>query len=121
MSENTTALRGIADRVQAATGEDDEVQFILYELVPLFDLSTSEAGTIRLFTSACAYHDAALALMEAVLPGWLWTKKWSERNVVALIRPNQGPVVRGFEGEAATVPLAIILALLTALINAEQP
>lgn len=59
--------------------------------------------------------DEVLALVESKLPGWTWCKKFPSLNTVALCRPNQGLVIRGIEGRGATVSLALLAALLTAL------
>jgi hypothetical protein len=64
--------------------------------------------------------DAALALVARVLPGWAWLKK-SER-VITLYRPltEEEDATKAwathYDADGATIPIAILAALLTALI-----
>lgn len=60
--------------------------------------------------------DAALALVERMLPGWEYVLNVRDRGISAnLIWPDQSPVVRAKVGRAATLPLAILAALLEAI------
>lgn len=69
--------------------------------------------------------DAALALVERMLSGWAWsfcadhcnldTHAWI--NVRAAVHPQDGTSSDGFDGFGATMPLAILSALITALLS----
>ncbi len=69
--------------------------------------------------------DAALALVERVLPGWQWTvntdrsktRFWSDMHRVVA----KGDFETVWSGRAPTAPLAIISALLSALIAGSKP
>jgi hypothetical protein len=74
--------------------------------------------------------DAALALVEKLLPGWHWTVTSDKREGVAgawiwLERrfpedtAEDIPMLRNYEAEAPTAPLAILIALFTALQSKE--
>jgi hypothetical protein len=74
--------------------------------------------------------DAALALVERVLPGWRWTVTsvgddkeipkawlWLERLWAA---PEEPSLLRNYEAEAPISPLAILKSLFAALIAQEE-
>lgn len=68
--------------------------------------------------------DAALALVERVLPGWEWLKK--SPKVITLYRPltEQEDTAKAWakhiDGTGATIPLAILSALLRALTSNQE-
>lgn len=68
--------------------------------------------------------DAALSLVERVLPGWEWLKK--SPRVISLYRPladeedARKEWAKHHDGTGATIPLAILAALLSALITQEN-
>jgi hypothetical protein len=109
------ALVPLLERVKAATGPDRALEC---DLVEAF-ISASEAGAHFNFDLAAyrytASIDAALALVERVLPGW-------QVNVSAF--GNVAEASLGGRGvyppiQAPTPPLAILVALLTAIISKE--
>ena len=128
-------LELLLERVKAASGPDRELDLALGALWsdPPFNLSVNQqrGGKPPVFKFTASI-DAALALVERVLPGWFWraghvpNQKWDGReyrdNWAHLSRTDASNCDRGDEatGWAATPALAILAALLTALIAQKE-
>ena len=109
MTNTLTTLQSLRDRVANATGPDREIDSAIWE-----DLYHYE-GPCHYWTASI---DTALAWMGRVLPGWSWGCDPS--GFVRLWKRDgsswrEGPGVLG-----PTLPLAIILATLDALIAKEK-
>lgn len=135
-----TDLAKLIERVEAAHGPDAELDEALTAFVvgaervddATFDHkhgytrdgSWVSIGPIQPITAS---HDAALALKEALLPGWYWRAGWGSvgewvngrrmQGWCHLNRVHPDHCNREDEatGRAATPPLAIVLATLKAL------
>lgn len=123
-------------RVQKATGPDREIDG---DIAEMFDAAPSHlprvTGVGRSWLWAefvepdswetwgapeyTASIDAALALVERVLPGWKWQINKGEG--CGLILPGSTITTRVHWGKGANTPLAILAALLTALQPPEAP
>lgn len=68
------------------------------------------------FVDARAYTDAALALVERVLPGWDYGLDRDQGQFFAVLSPEGATMAKGFQSEGRTITLAILTALLKALI-----
>lgn len=106
-------LKRMLDEVLAASDHDDSLSLVLYSMASDMDLSTAEAGTIRLRLAGGSVLDAARALTEALFPdGWLDLAATKGRASAKLC----------FEGNRAywsdnhpTLATAILVALLRCL------
>lgn len=115
-------IDALLERVKAATGPDRNLDAMLHH----WALSGVGTGYYADSPSYTASIDAALALTERVLPGREWLKK--SPKVISVYRPlteqeDAAKVwAKHYDGTGATIPLAILAAALTALINrgAEQ-
>ncbi len=134
----TSAASGVADllaRVEAATGPDRELDrlIVLATIIPEGPGVVREPwgdGSYTIYdngrkmgrVTADEYTkslDAALALVERVRPGWTWQLWWDARRMAVLIAPgHKSPPY--FKATAATPPLALIAALLSATLDAGQ-
>jgi hypothetical protein len=134
MPATTEELRALLDRVQKATGPDRELDKELLWVLGRYSWrgmnywnDTGEMWPSRLSVFFTASIDAAVALVERVLPGWSHahiTQKthtnigYVHNNETAFTglaaRPN--PKRQWFECRAPTPPLAILAAMLSALI-----
>lgn len=111
-------LRALRERVEKATGEDDEELLIIRALVEALDLSTTDAGNIRLFASAGAYLSAAVLLVEGAMPGAFWSvtnAAIKPRAIVFMPSPTSRGQAPQKHRSAPTPTLALIAALLSAL------
>lgn len=104
-------LRELAERLGKATGPYRELDDIIWD-----ELDSCRSGCPISYTS---FVDAALALVERLLPGWEWVVgtnvKDGERVFTALLHEKFG-AVNDYPAEATTPSLAILRALVAALI-----
>lgn len=107
-----TDLSKLRERVLAATGPSRKLFTEICEAL-LGEYFASENPKLWAFIEAKAWTDAALALVERLLPGWtVGPLVWQPR----LIPPTASACLGGgLRVEAKTLPLAIIAALLGAL------
>lgn len=128
-------LAELRERVRAATGPDRELDFALKRLWSdiAARLTFKEAIEAPGFTLPpyTASVDAALALVERMLPGWAYNLQVirdvttrTEQDAVAdfwlpSIRTKHLHRER-FRANAQTLPLAILLALLDALLDSDR-
>ncbi|MGD9512176.1 MAG: hypothetical protein AB7I59_17935 [Geminicoccaceae bacterium] len=94
---------GLLDRLERATGSDR-------------DLDAALARAFQIAAPAPDYTasvDRCLDLVRALLPGWAWHVGWNATGILpyATLHGPQGLVA----ASAATVPLALLKALLRAL------
>lgn len=97
-------MTDLLERVKAASGPDRELDGEVH------DFATQ---TVEQYAPAyTASVDAALALVERLLPGWNWhlNRLGQPRAVI-----NDGPKAQFECWDNTTLPLAILAALLTAL------
>ncbi len=106
-------------RVEAATGPDRKLD---RALAALFGADVTQVGTntIHRIGAYTASIDAALALVERMLPGWYWRIDRPLSGPSAELAefadgPQPSSLKRAFMADAPTVPLAILVALLKAL------
>lgn len=111
-------LEELLERVEKATTAN-------YNLETSISVAlTPELAMRGISPNVTASIDAALALVERVLPGWDWLKK--SEKVISLYRPltEQEEIEKAWavhhDGAGPNIPLAIISALLKALIAQEQ-
>lgn len=104
-------LVDLLERVRSATGPDRELDEAL----------RVQLGYPPKPWNYTASIDAALALTERVLPGWVWLKK--SPKVISLYRPLTDEEdaakawAKHYDGTGATAPIAILAATLSALID----
>lgn len=117
---NGADMTDLLERVLKLTGPDREVDRLLTEVLNYPNVYRNDDGTIP-FTAECARFtssvDAALALVERVLPGWVvLLDQYPDHWTVNLAEYRKGYGVWGddFDATAKTAPLAILAALLTA-------
>lgn len=124
-------LQSLLERVEKATGPDRElgVDILIgiggWSCSEDFELSDHEG---KVWSRAISPRkrpnpwehmnpalsiDAALALVERVLPGWDWEIELDEHGAAVFLRPDR------VHADGETVPLAILAALLKALIAQE--
>lgn len=109
-----THLSGLLERVENATEETQGLVF--YEVAST--LITTDLGSADFYArflelmDARAYTDVALALVERKLPGERVAFEKFPDHGFCVVMPNSGDES---EAEAATLPLAILAALLRAL------
>lgn len=111
-----TDLTALAERLRAATGPDRELDYTI--LSALFPREAYETGTLNT-PPLTASVDASLGLVERVLPGRVPDILHDALEAMA----GNGPFQFRWPGTATTaltmrevLPLAILLALVTALI-----
>lgn len=96
---------------------------VMVATVPSFELSNAILDVLgRSYdsgTHVTANVDAALALVERCLPGWIWEVSGGGDSApfARLAKPRFGEI----RHVAATVPLAVLAALLRALIAQSHP
>lgn len=128
MTTDRDDIASLLAKVTAATGPSHELDRLITEITGYPNVYRNEDGSIP-FTAIVANFtgsvDAALALVERLLPGWMvehigadavgapmamktigWTVELGSGHHLAL----DGP-----QGQAATLPIAILAALLTSL------
>lgn len=107
MSEaDSEALRDLAAAIASATGSDRTLDRMVAETLGQDPAVTYSASV-----------DACLALLHAVLPGWAWHIGYGPLGIMPYATVQQGQ--RRFEASAATVPLALLNAILRALRDGE--
>jgi hypothetical protein len=99
-------LEQLLERVRAANGADDCLDYAIY-------LQFRELIGLQSYTSSI---DAALALVERVLPGWFGEDGRHTWGSHAILYTGEGRGRARIECYAPTHPLAILAALLSALI-----
>ena len=141
MTHDKDALIALRERVREAEGADREIDVAVLTAFGLYTLEKREPdrkewlypvgkewGRINPFElrratlNLSASIDAALALVERVLPGWRWLVEFDDHR-----GPPYGVIVKPHGDDwslerrhlAKTAPLAILDALLTALIERE--
>lgn len=114
----------LIERVEKATKNDPRLFRAVYmALLPEpgpFNRSAADAAIIEAFIVGGAFTDAALALLERVLPGWaVEMERWKSECSAKLWECDDKGWHRGGTGRseaiAATLPLAIIAATLRAM------
>jgi len=132
MTYDIETLRALRERVREATWPDRELDALIWGIEDTRPLAA--AGGDRPIYKQCpddavafdspppftASIDASLALVERVLPGWqhvTWGGVWPYGGMAEL--RSGGPECFVSNGEAGTLPLAILDALLSALIERE--
>jgi hypothetical protein len=133
-------LESLLERVKAASGPDRKLDFAIFKALGVLVPASAEPDDEDIWqlgdewcSESCPYPDqeytadidAALALVEHCLPGWHWsiTGPYLKRRDYAayLCLPHETSVdFPEADGRAATPPLAILAALLTALIAKER-
>jgi len=125
MQADISTLEALLRRVKKADGPDRELDLaIAVALVPdvLVSIHDRETGTNKPHTywQYTASIDAAIALMQQVLPGWNWSvmsqRPRGKPMAIARIGRMIGDDVEGFDAVHDQVPLAILSALLRTLI-----
>lgn len=131
----SSELSTLLDRVKAATGPDQEIdEAIWLSVVPgasrknvmaewpeeeaIWEYSDPERNLVgrSLVPRLSASIDAALALVDRSLPGWgVYFRRDKETTGAGMLLPDHFRVSPAHE-EAASIPLAILAALLSALI-----
>jgi hypothetical protein len=111
---DVTQLQSIRDRVANATGPDREIDYAIY---------TYSTGLWRTddFPAVTSSIDAALALVERVLPGWEWSV-WASGGVfgATIYNTPEDEIEPCVSAQAPTAPLAILKAFVAALIAQEN-
>jgi hypothetical protein len=117
----------LLERVKAATGPDREIDRDLVErfyseaVRPEWRSGDGwfhpDFGKVRPADPYTASLDAALALVERVLPGWAWSVGNLRNGAQCYLMDRPGGVLHE-PGLAATPPLAVLRALLAALLSA---
>lgn len=129
-----TDIPGLIERVEKATANDAElfreVWWALAQQSEMFSAEAVVEAQYFALVSVGAFIDAALALMERVLPGWFWRAghvpavHWHNGkgydHWCHISRTDASNCDREDEatGWASSVPLAIVLATLNALLRA---
>lgn len=134
MTPNAQSLEGLIERVKAAQGSDREIDASLFIALvePTWHTSPKDPGAVaadkqyfwpegklkyltrnsKVAPQYTASIDAALALVERCLPGWSWNIGHDANDE---LHATLWHGVTEHDEYAATAPLAIILALLTAM------
>lgn len=126
-----SSLTELREKVERASGPDRELDLSIYALLDPAEPSLALHKLNRL-PAITASIDAALALVEQKLPGWVWQLSKidgvpsraplpdCEASVwIPSVRTQKLRVERA-NGQGATPPLAILSALLRALESQEQ-
>jgi hypothetical protein len=134
MMPKSSEIEGLLSRLEAATGPDRELDHRLQGILVNDGNFGHYAGLEEWVTAGMEFGwntpaytasiDAALALVERLLPGW--RRRLEEPHGdggwrASLIWPDQEDVVRAKVAEAPTAPLAILLALFRALSARPRP
>lgn len=122
----TAELATLRARIDAATGPDRELDLSLAEaLVPDVVVLLHNRGTGQNERSTYWHYtasiDAALALVERLLPGWLWTfgSYGPDDGPWACITEPTEPCA-DYAARGPTPALAILSALMSAMIERES-
>jgi hypothetical protein len=122
-------LADLLAKVQAATGPDVEIDAALYVLeVPRMAEILPHWSAIQksdLITPYTDSIDASLALVERLLPDWqmeqvAWGKDKGGPIIASIGNFGRADEYRCGYGDASTVPLAILAALLSALSSIKE-
>lgn len=100
-------------RVEAATAGSEELGVAVNEALDIASYITDEGNPTESV-------DAALALVERVLPGWFGSVDWAPPKPTAHLNRDGGPWVGTVEAEGATLPLAILATVLRAHAHQEE-
>jgi hypothetical protein len=113
MTAPVSDLLDLKRRIEEAKGPDRDLDAAL-------ECAFEAWGRIPAFTGSI---DAALALVERVLPGWGYTIEAAMPGLGVSVHlwPPRPTVDEGEEGEGPTPALALILALINALIAQQEP
>lgn len=106
-------LDGLIEQVKAATGPDDKLDYAVDEW--LWRSGGKHHGEMDTLPPFTASIDAALALVERLLPGWNYT---FNRGHCELRHPKHR--AKDVQAFGKTTPLAILAALLSALKDASE-
>ena len=110
-------LAGLIERLEKATGPDGAIDDLLYWTLKQHP-AKGPFARIPAYTDSI---DAALGLVERVLPGWMWyVGSVGENDMPQATITEPVEDCRDFVGHAPTAPLAILLALLRALAQESQ-
>lgn len=123
--DNAGNLTALLERVKAATGPDRELDAAIVRALGLaendlvFYIGRGDDWPQAKITASI---DAALALVEKMLPGAMQASGIMEEGPFCrLVVPNpEYWGYREFKGDGVTQPLAVLAALLTALIEKRQ-
>lgn len=117
------ALKALRDRVRKATGPDRELDDAIWCALCWEShwRKISRDSKQSRFTSSI---DAALALVEIMLPGWSWGffnhfRKDDQFTAMLCNEPSIN-LITAFDGDGVTVPLALLAALLSVLIAQQE-
>lgn len=138
-----TDLKALLERVKTATGPDHDLDADLWlavvpgasrknlladwpEEAPLWEYHDAERNVMfraGLVPSLTASIDAALSLVERVMPGWHFNLTNFPWPVADMITPTADDKewAKHFSAKGATLALAILSALLTALVAKGGP
>jgi len=121
MTHDKEALIALRERVREAEGADREIDWSLYQAFTKDNQAVRNARHLHdgypLYTASI---DAALALVEMVFPEWqhvTWGGVFPYGGMAEL--RSGAPECLVFSGKAETLPLAILDAFLTAMIERE--
>lgn len=103
-------LMELLERVRKATGPDRELERDI--MVEAFGDGVRNALPVPTYTASI---DAALALVERKLPGWIWMLDKNESGPFDFVLWAETGLRAKANAMGPTAPLAILAALLTAL------
>ena len=121
-----SALAGLLERVRAATGPD---RVLNGDVLMAFGWASDggiaidpEGRRVFQIPDATLSLDAALALVERVLPGWVWTvmTDYGDLCRARLYGEVNGGRDHGVQADGATPALALLAALLSALSDSNR-
>lgn len=116
------SLHELLERVKAASGPDREIDMAIAREFDLFETLMGDRRFVRPFYFTASI-DAAVALIERVLPGCrvelLISEDGSGHVTLRLGSEDTGPL--SYWGAAPTPPLALIIAPLEAKIAEDKP
>lgn len=101
-------LKTLLPQIKAATGRDHDLDLAIAHAVA--HITHDEAAPA--YTSSV---DACIALIEHTLPGWHWHVGYGPDGVFPYASVRKGKTQ--FEAQSATVPLALLTALLEARLS----
>lgn len=101
----TTELEALSRRIEAATGSDCDLDAELSRVLG--------GGTAANIVDYTASVDRTVDLVRAVLPGWGWHVGWNASGILPYATLRHGE--RRVTAAAATVPLALLRALMRAI------
>ena len=108
----TDDLGDLLQRVRSASGRDQRLD---RDIARCLDTAAGEPGDPPSYTASI---DACIGLIERLMPGWHWHVGYGPKGVMPYAFLSQGRIRR--EAIAATVPLALMIALLEAR-STEKP